>query len=555
MFHAAVLRWMNELSAQGIFITDAQLTIREWNHWLEIHSGRSASEMIGKNLFEAYPELLERDIKRYYDEVLLGQTKVLSQRFHRFLLPFQLPVEDAGFKLMQQSTRIAPLIVENEVIGTITVIDDVTERIAREEQLVTFFNLEQKARQEAETANRLKDEFLATVSHELRTPLNAIAGWIQILSRQETDIESLKHGLTTMERNVKAQVQIIEDILDVSRIITGKLKLEIEQVDLIPIIEMALDTMRLAAEAKGINLQFIHDGDPVMLKGDPHRLQQIVWNLVSNAIKFTPEGGSVTVQLTRLDKQIDITVSDTGKGISSEFLPYVFDRFRQADSTTTRTHGGLGLGLSIVRHLVEMHGGTISATSSGQGEGATFTISLPSIADQYIEPLPIQTDHSQEEYASSFFPITSDSSNHETPDLTAISILIVDDDLDSSEMLKIILTNYGAEIRTAESAKAAMNTLESWTPKVIVSDIGMPNEDGYSLIQQIKDLEHTRGVKIPSIALTGYAGKQNQDLILAAGFQTHFSKPVDIDGLIHTITNLATTTDQGGSAMKSSMQK
>lgn len=549
MFHVAMLRWMNELSAQGIFITDAQLTIREWNHWLEIHSGRSAAEMIGKNLFEAYPELVERDIKRYYDEVLLGQTKVLSQRFHRFLLPLQLAVEDAGFRLMQQSARIAPLIVENEVIGTITVIDDVTERITREEQLVTFFNLEQKARQEAELANRLKDEFLATVSHELRTPLHAIAGWIQILSKKEIDRESLINGLSTMERNVKAQEQIIEDILDVSRIITGKLKLEIEQVGLIPIIEMALDTMRLAAEAKKINLQFIHDDDTVMLKGDSNRLQQIVWNLVSNAIKFTPEEGTVTIQLKRLDKQIDITVSDTGKGISPEFLPYVFDRFRQADSSTTRTHGGLGLGLSIVRHLVEMHGGAISVTSSGLGQGATFTISLPFIADQYSEPLPTQTDYPQEENAGSFFPITSDSSKHETPDLTAIRILIVDDDLDSSEMLKVILTNYGAEIRTADSAQAALQTLDYWTPEVIVSDIGMPNEDGYSLIQQIKELEQKRGVKIPAIALTGYAGKQNQDLVLAAGFQTHFSKPVDLDGLIHTITNLATTADEGSSAM------
>ena len=307
MLNDAALRWMNDLSAQGIFMTDAELTIRGWNHWLEARSGRSAAEMIGRNLFDAYPDLVERGLDKYYKDALEGQMRVLSHRFHRYLLPMTPQAIDTSLHVMQQSARIAPLIEDDRVIGTITVIDDVTERIAREDQLMRLLSREQAARKEAEMANRAKDQFLATVSHELRTPLNAISGWIQILLKKDIDPEFLAHGLEMIDRNVKMQTKIIEDILDVSRIITGKLSLSVTQVNLAPVIEAALDAVRLAADAKEIRLEWALDPDAGPVSGDPNRLQQIVWNLVSNAIKFTPRGGVVNVRLARVESQAEIS--------------------------------------------------------------------------------------------------------------------------------------------------------------------------------------------------------------------------------------------------------
>ncbi|HVG20951.1 MAG TPA: HAMP domain-containing sensor histidine kinase, partial [Blastocatellia bacterium] len=346
MLNEAALRWMNDLSAQGILMTDADLIVRGWNNWLETRSGRGAAEMIGRSLFEAYPDLVERRLDRYYRNALAGQVEILSQALHHYLLPMPPQSGEGSFSQMQQSARIAPLIDGDLIIGTITVIDDVTERIAREEQLVQLLKREQAARKEAEAANRTKDEFLATVSHELRTPLNAIAGWVQIINRPGVNPNFLAQGLETIERNVNMQTKIVEDILDVSRIITGKLQLEVATIDLKQVVESALDSVRLAADAKRIQLRLTLDPDAGTMSGDPNRLQQVVWNLVSNAIKFTPAGGAVTISLSRVDSLVEIRVSDTGKGISSEFLPFVFERFRQADNTSKRQHSGLGLGLA-----------------------------------------------------------------------------------------------------------------------------------------------------------------------------------------------------------------
>ena len=313
---------MNDLSVQGIFITDAELTIRGWNHWLEARSGRSASEMIGRNLFDAYPDLIERGLDKYYKDAIAGQVMVLSHRLHRYLIEMPSQVDDQSFTQMQQSARIAPLVEGDRIIGTITIIDDVTERIAHEQQLVRLLAREQAARKEAETANRAKDEFLATVSHELRTPLNAIAGWVQILRKNVSDAESFAHGIEIIDRNVKMQTKIIEDILDVSRIITGKLNLDVMPVNLVPVIEAALESVRLAAEVKAIRIQTVFNDPESLVSGDPNRLQQIVWNLVSNAIKFTPKAGTVSVQLAREGSQAEITVSDTGKGISARISSF-----------------------------------------------------------------------------------------------------------------------------------------------------------------------------------------------------------------------------------------
>jgi signal transduction histidine kinase/ActR/RegA family two-component response regulator len=540
MLQKATERWMNELSAQGIFITDADLTIRVWNHWLEACSGYSATQVIGKNLFEVYPDLVERGLKTYYEEALSGQVRLLSHRLHHYLLSMRPQIDEPAFAQMQQSARIAPLLNGDQVIGTITVIDDVTERIAHEEQLMRLYGRERAARHEAEAANRTKDEFLATVSHELRTPLNTISGWLQILRKREFDALSLAQGIEAIERSVSAQSTIIEDILDVSRIITGKLSLEVERVDLATIIVAALDSVRLAATAKGLTLQLQLDTENAFISGDANRLQQIVWNLVSNAIKFTPKGGTVTIRLAQMDAQLDLSVSDTGKGIPSEFLPFVFDRFRQADSTSTRQHGGLGLGLAIVRHLVEMHGGTVAALSPGEGQGATFQIKLPTAASTQTAPAllsPAPAPMNAEAMPPKAIPSRLMEDN--LPSLKGLRVLVVDDDADARDMLQILLTQFGAETRVSHSARTALQTLTQWQPDVLISDIGMPNEDGIFLIQQIKALHPEQGGSIPAIALTGFARQEDLDRVLSAGYQASLSKPVEVVKLIHTINRLS----------------
>ena len=537
MLNDAALRWMNDLSAQGIFLTDAELTIRAWNHWLEARSGRTAAEMIGRNLLDAYPDLAERGLDKYYKDALEGQIRLLSQRLHHYLLPMTPQGDETSFTLMQQSARIAPLVEGDRVVGTITVIDDVTERISREDQLMRLLSREQAARREAELANRAKDQFLATVSHELRTPLNAISGWIQILLKKEVDPEFLAHGLAVVDRNVKMQTKIIEDILDVSRIITGKLSLSVTKVNLATVVEAALDSVLLAAEAKGIRLERELDSDGGLVSGDPGRLQQVIWNLLSNAIKFTPRGGVVNVRLARVESQVEIAVSDTGQGIRSEFLPYVFERFLQADSTSTRQHSGLGLGLAIVRHLVEMHGGTVSAASEGEGRGATFILSFPLAAVRSTGDLPPQSN--DQPSANDIEPVfTSRSDAGGDLKLRGLRVLIVDDEADARELLEVILLQFGAEVKVATSARQALAVLEVWKPDAIVSDVGMPDEDGYTLIQQVRALEPDRGGLTPAIALTGYGRPEDRLQLLAAGYQVHLAKPVELMQLVDSIASL-----------------
>ncbi|HVF90972.1 MAG TPA: ATP-binding protein [Blastocatellia bacterium] len=548
MLNQAALRWMNDLSPQGIFMTDAGLTIRAWNHWLETHAGLAASEMIGRNLFDAYPDLVERGLDKYYEEVLEGQIKLLSQRLHRYLLPMQPQVGETSFALMQQSARIAPLVEGDIVIGTITLIEDVTERIAREDQLVRLLGREQAARKEAETANRAKDDFLATVSHELRTPLNAISGWVQIMLKGNIEPDFFAHALEVVDRNVKMQTKIIEDILDVSRIITGKLSLNVSPVNLASVVETTLDAVRLAADAKGIRIEWALESDPGPVSGDPERLQQVVWNLVSNAIKFTPRGGAVNVRLARAASQAEITVTDTGKGIKADFLPFVFERFRQADNTTTRQHSGLGLGLAIVRHLVEMHGGTVLAESGGEGQGATFILRLPLRAVRDSVDLPAESGNRASGNGSEP-PVTGeiDQVNLGYPRLNGLRVLIVDDDADAREMLEVMLLQFGAEVRLAPSARQGLLILERWKPHALVSDVGMPDEDGYSLIQKVRALPPARGGLTPAIALTGYGSPDDRLNLLAAGYQVHIAKPVELVELADSIKKLA------GSAEKANL--
>ena len=382
----------------------------------------------------------------------------------------------------------------------------------------------------AEEASRTKDEFLATASHELRTPLNAILGWARMLRGGHVDPSAFSRGLETIERNANAQVQLIEDILDGSRIITGKLHLEIRPLDLISLVNAALDAVRPAAEAKGITLTLALEPAAARIIGDPERLQQVVWNLANNAVKFTPKGGAVEIALVRSGASVDLSVSDTGQGIEADFLPFVFDRFRQAEGSTTRRHGGLGLGLALVRHLVEAHGGTVRAESEGPGRGARFVVRLPV---QAVIDAPLPDSELRRGAPVSAAPVSDSPAS-----LTGVSVLVVDDEDDARLLVATVLRASGAEVTTASGAAQALAQLARGFPKVLISDIGMPEVDGYELMRRIRSSLGTKGAEIPAIALTAYSREQDRRLAMEAGFQTHVSKPVEPAELVRVVGSL-----------------
>jgi signal transduction histidine kinase/CheY-like chemotaxis protein len=387
---------------------------------------------------------------------------------------------------------------------------------------------ERAARAEAEAANRAKDEFLATVSHELRTPLNAVYGWARMLQAGQVRGD-LSQAFDVIVRNADAQVQLIDDLLDVSRVITGKLRLDVRSVDLQEVVERALDAIRLAAAAKDIRLQSVLDPRAGPVTGDPARLQQIVWNLLANAVKFTPKGGRVQVHLQRVNSHIEIIVSDTGQGIPAAVLPFVFDRFRQADSSSTRRHGGLGLGLALVKYLVDLHGGSVAAHSPGEGQGATFVVRLPlTIADI--------ADHTPRVHPTVQLERTIAA---DRPRLEGLRVLVVDDDPDALDLVTAILTGAAAVVRAALSAPEALRVFEEWHPDVLVSDIEMPGEDGYTLIRKIRARSVEEGGKTPGIALTAYGRAQDRMLSLTAGYTMHVPKPVDPVELTTIIASVA----------------
>ncbi|MDP8962821.1 MAG: response regulator [Cyanobacteriota bacterium] len=465
--------------------------------------------------------------------------------------------------------RSSPMLsAQGEFLGHVGTVEDITERKQAEEARAQVIR-EQVARQQAEAANRMKDEFLATLSHELRTPLNSILGWAGLLRTRSFDAATTARALETIERNAKSQAQLIEDILDVSRIIRGKLHLNLRPLNLVAAIETAIEAMRPAAEEKSIQLEVVldawldgvaDDGSPfaagdsgrnssanasskksILIKGDFDRLQQVVWNLVSNAIKFTPQGGKVEVRLTTTASHAEIQVIDTGIGISSEFLPYVFDRFRQEDSTTTRSYGGLGLGLAIVRHLVELHGGSVHVDSEGEGKGATFTVKLlllETAKERHTcnpsEENPLeQPELKQESESSSPNPASVASRT-----LSGLQVLIVDDEPDVRDLLTVAIQESGAEAIAVESASEALKVLDNSQPDVLVSDIGMPLEDGYTLIRQVREREAKRGGLLPAVALTAYVREEDSDNAIASGFQKHMSKPVDTTQLVRVVASL-----------------
>ena len=419
-------------------------------------------------------------------------------------------------------------------VGTYLDITRDKEAQRRREELLA---VERAARAEAERASRMKDEFLATLSHELRTPLNAILGWAQIL---RVSGEDLAEGLATIERNARAQTQIIEDLLDMSRIISGKVRLDVQRVDLADVVRAGIDTVRPAAEAKGVRLHTALNPAAAAagtVSGDPNRLQQVFWNLLSNAVKFTPQGGHVDVRLERVDGHVEFSVADTGEGIRPEFLPHVFDRFRQADASTTRQHGGLGLGLSIAKQLVELHGGTVRATSAGPGRGSTFVVALP-LTVIHPDSRP-RTDRDAGRLHPGAAALPSDLSQGACPQLDGVRVVVVDDEADARVVVRRLLEDRAASVRTAATADEAVRLVESERPDVLVSDIGMPGEDGYSLIRRVRALGPERGGNVPAVALTAYARAEDRVRAVRAGFQTHVAKPVEPAELVTMVASLA----------------
>jgi signal transduction histidine kinase len=388
---------------------------------------------------------------------------------------------------------------------------------------------EQAARAEAEAANRVKDEFLSTLSHELRTPLTSIIGWTNLIRAGQVKGEVQAQALETIERNAKIQSRLIDDLLDLSRIISGKLMLDTREIDLASVVSNSVEVVRPAAAAKGIALTF-ERGTGAAISGDSARLQQVAWNLLSNAVKFTPEGGRVCARLEREGARVRLTVSDTGKGMQAEFLPHVFDRFRQADSATTRAYGGLGLGLAIVRHLVELHGGTVHADSAGEGRGSTFSVTFPLASAAACECA------GEQRAATAACEVIAQGRPFES--LSGVRVLVVDDEYDTRQLISTVIAQSGAEVTACASAVEALETLKRWQPHILMSDIGMPGEDGYSLIRQVRALPAEHGGRTPAAALTAYARDEDRGRALAAGYQIHIAKPFNAHELLDTISRL-----------------
>ncbi|HEY9650466.1 MAG TPA: PAS domain S-box protein, partial [Coleofasciculaceae cyanobacterium] len=502
-----------ENTPMAVIEWDREFQVTRWGGAAEEIFGWQAEEVIGKPLADLRM-VVEEDIEKVTQvsrRLMSGEEPyVFSSNCNYTKHGDIVHCEWYNSSLRDQSSRM---------VSVLSLVLDVTDKKQAEVERNQLLLQEQAAREAAESANRIKDEFLAVLSHELRSPLNPILGWSKLLRSRQLDEHRAEHALETIERNAQMQAQLINDLLDVSRILRGKLSLNANSVDLVSTIQAAMETVRLAADAKSIQIHTRFEPEVGRVWGDSGRLQQVIWNLLSNAVKFTPQGGRVDIQLTRLDAHARITISDTGKGIHPDFLPYVFDHFRQEDAATTRRFGGLGLGLAIVRHLVELHGGTVQVNSLGEGHGATFTVELPLMPHQ-----------------STTKPETKPS--RQSLDLKGIQILVVDDDDSTREFLTFLLELHGAKVLAMASADKAMTTLAQFKPDVLLSDIGMPDVDGYTLMRQVRALPPEQGGEIRAIALTAYAGEIDYQQAMAAGFQKHIPKPVEPDKLVEAIASL-----------------
>ena len=483
--------------------------VQSWNKGAERIFGYSAEEMIGVSIATLLPPDRPDEESRILKRLQQGER----------LEHFETQRRRKDGKIIDVSLTISPVRnTEGVIVGASKIARDITDQKEAQRKLA-------ETHEALKRANQLKTEFLTTLSHELRTPLNAILGWVQILKQGATE-EDVGQAIPIIERNVRAQSQMIEDLLDMSRIESGKVSLDIQRIDLPAVVGAGIETVRPVAEAKEIRLTSAFSSLSGIVMGDKDRLQQIVWNLLSNAIKFTPKKGRVHVVIKRVNSHVEICVTDTGQGIAPEFLGQVFDRFRQADATTTRRHGGLGLGLSIVKNLTELHGGTVRVESEGIGQGATFSIDLPL--------QPVRQDAQAEADADRNAAVDSVASEL---DLSRVKVLVVDDEEDSLKIVMRILQRHGAEVRGAGSMHEALGEFEKFSPHVIVSDIGMPQHDGYEFIARVRKLPGGRTV--PAIALTALARGEDRTRALRVGFQLHISKPVDFSELVAVVQNLA----------------
>jgi PAS domain S-box-containing protein len=511
----ALLAGIVSSSDDAIVSKSLEGIITSWNHAAEKMFGWTAAEAIGKSIIMIIPPELRDE-----EAMILGRLRK-GQRIEHFET---IRVSKNGRRI-NISLTVSPIRnKDGEIIGASKIARDITSRVQADEERAELLASERAARERAEAASRAKDEFVAMISHEIRSPLNAILGWSQMLRQGSLDKTAAANALESIERNARSQAQLVSDLLDISRVITGKLRINARPVDVAISIESALEAIRPAADAKQITIAVEREPYATVVTGDADRLQQVFWNLLSNAVKFTPRKGRVEVKISRSDSQLGITVSDTGAGISPEFLPYVFDRFTQADTTTARRHAGLGLGLSIVRHIVELHGGTISAESEGQGKGASFRISLP-----------VRALHPQE-IAAPAPPMVVNALTEDIR-LDEVRVLVVDDEAETRDLLRIMLTSHGAEVMTSASAAEALPQMDDWKPDVLVSDIGMPVLDGYAFIKRLRGLDSAQR-DIPAVALTAYARAEDRMRALGAGFQMHVPKPVEASELVMVIASL-----------------
>ncbi|OUL21430.1 ATP-binding protein [Nostoc sp. 106C] len=516
----------------GAFVLQSDHIVLFWNSCLEEWTKIPRNQILGVSVLQYFPHLNQpRYASRLQQIFQGGPPTIFSSQLHKYVIPVPLP--QGKYRIQHTTVTAVPAYGGDEFYALFSIQDvtDLTFRVQEyknlRDQALAEAEERQRAQEAAEAANRIKDEFLAIVSHELRSPLNPILGWAKLLKKRSLNETATLRAVETIERNAELQAQLIDDLLDISRILRGKLAMSLETVNLTAIIEAALDTVRLAAEAKSIQIKLNLEPRVGSVKGDSSRLQQIVWNLLSNAIKFTPSGGQIEVNLKQIESQIEIQVKDTGKGISPEFLPYVFEYFRQADSSITRRSGGLGLGLAIVRQLVELHGGRVWAESPGEEKGATFTVSLPAL--QRTLKLA-QRDRNLYDDSYSFSMLY-------TP-LEGVKVLVVDDDVDTREFLAFLLEQQGAIVTIAASAEEALNAIAQSKPHLLLSDLGMPEVDGYALIRKLRAMSVDQGGQIPAIALTAYAAETTQQQVFAAGFQLHIAKPADPSKLIAAIASL-----------------
>lgn len=502
-------------SDDAIVSKNLQGIVTSWNHGAERIFGYKAREMVGQPITRLFPA-----DKQMEEPQILARLQKGERVAH-----FETKRVRKDGVVIDVSLTISPVRnAEGVIVGASKIARDITSHKQVTEQA-------RAAAAEAERQSRMKDEFLATLSHELRTPLQSIRGWTQLLLSGPLDEKEVREGLEVIDRNALAQTRIIEDLLDMNRILSGKVRLDMQRVELRAIIEAALETIKPAALAKNIRLQAVLDPLVKGVLGDPSRLQQIFWNLLSNAVKFTPSGGQVMVSLARVNSHLEVSVSDNGIGIRPEFLPQVFERFRQADASTTRRHGGLGLGLAIVKHLTELHGGSVRVKSAGEGQGATFSVLLP-----LAVILPPAEQPAADRHPPSAARAASGAA---LPSLQKISLLVVDDEEDARNLLKVILSKAGAQVATAASADQALALWQQSVPDVLISDIGMPDKDGYALIREIRALPADKGGRVPAIALTAYTRTEDRIKAISAGFQMHLSKPADGAELMTMVASLA----------------